>query len=136
MNENSFKIRYGLYLLVCLQTKLNNRICQTDTIFFFFAGPHLLFCEFCFWCPLWKYQNDRDDDDNHDNHVDVNNDGDKMSFFNSLQQYVTSGVAGLGLSPRRFSLSRQDSASEPPPPIERRESNNSQHHGKCNYYFF
>lgn len=33
-----------------------------------------------------------------------------MSFFNSLQQYVTSGVAGLGLSPRRFSLSRQDSS--------------------------
>lgn len=32
-----------------------------------------------------------------------------MSFFNSLQQYVTSGVAGLGLSPRRFSLSRQES---------------------------
>lgn len=31
-----------------------------------------------------------------------------MSFFSSLQQYVTSGVAGLGLSPRRFSLSRQD----------------------------
>lgn len=30
-----------------------------------------------------------------------------MSFFSSLQQYVTSGVAGLGLSPRRFS--RQDS---------------------------
>ncbi|XP_026481580.1 uncharacterized protein LOC113388417 [Ctenocephalides felis] len=32
-----------------------------------------------------------------------------MSFFSSLQQYVASGVAGLGLSPRRFSLSRQDS---------------------------
>lgn len=32
-----------------------------------------------------------------------------MSFFNSLQQYVTSGVAGLGLSPRRFSLHRQPS---------------------------
>lgn len=32
-----------------------------------------------------------------------------MSFFNSLTQYVTSGVAGLGLSPRRFSLSRQES---------------------------
>lgn len=61
----------------------------------------------------------------------------KMSFFNSLQQYVTSGVAGLGLSPRRFSLSRQESGGEPqqqPPPAsiqtERRESNNSQHHGK------
>lgn len=58
-----------------------------------------------------------------------------MSFFNSLQQYVTSGVAGLGLSPRRFSLSRQDSTEpqQPPPPIvpaERRESNNSQHHGE------
>ncbi|XP_035788394.1 BAI1-associated protein 3-like isoform X4 [Anopheles albimanus] len=33
-----------------------------------------------------------------------------MSFFSSLQQYVTSGVAGLGLNPRRFSLSRQESA--------------------------
>lgn len=62
----------------------------------------------------------------------------KMSFFNSLQQYVTSGVAGLGLSPRRFSLSRQESGEQPaqqPPPVppiptERRESGNSQHHGK------
>ena len=52
-----------------------------------------------------------------------------MSFFNSLQQYVTSGVAGLGLSPRRFSLSRQESTE--PPAQERRESNNSQqHHGE------
>ncbi|KAL1404812.1 hypothetical protein pipiens_001032 [Culex pipiens pipiens] len=33
-----------------------------------------------------------------------------MSFFSSLQQYVTSGVAGLGLNPRRFSLHRQESA--------------------------
>lgn len=33
-----------------------------------------------------------------------------MSFFSSLQQYVTSGVAGLGLSPRRFSFPRQESA--------------------------
>lgn len=32
-----------------------------------------------------------------------------MSFFTSLQNYVTSGVAGLGLSPRKFSLSRQES---------------------------
>lgn len=32
-----------------------------------------------------------------------------MSFFSSLQQYVTSGVAGLGLSPRRFSFPRQES---------------------------
>lgn len=61
----------------------------------------------------------------------------KMSFFNSLQQYVTSGVAGLGLSPRRFSLSRQDSSEQQlqqqSPSIvqaERRESGNSQHHGK------
>lgn len=38
-----------------------------------------------------------------------------MSFFSSLQQYVTSGVAGLGLSPRRFSLSRQDSNEQQPP---------------------
>lgn len=60
-----------------------------------------------------------------------------MSFFNSLQQYVTSGVAGLGLSPRRFSLSRQESA-EPPaatPNQEKRETNNTTpqptpHHGK------
>jgi sortase (surface protein transpeptidase) len=35
-----------------------------------------------------------------------------MSFFSSLQQYVTSGVAGLGLNSRRFSLSRQDSAEQ------------------------
>lgn len=55
-----------------------------------------------------------------------------MSFFNSLQQYVTSGVAGLGLSPRRFSLSRQESVTEPQPSAERRESNNSQHHGEFN----
>ncbi|XP_039440945.1 BAI1-associated protein 3 isoform X3 [Culex pipiens pallens] len=33
-----------------------------------------------------------------------------MSFFSSLQQYVTSGVAGLGLNPRRFSLHRQESS--------------------------
>lgn len=64
-----------------------------------------------------------------------------MSFFNSLQQYVTSGVAGLGLSPRRFSLSRQESA-EPPAtgtpvvtttaaPNEKKETTNPQaHHGK------
>ncbi|XP_055846829.1 BAI1-associated protein 3 [Episyrphus balteatus] len=35
-----------------------------------------------------------------------------MSFFSSLQQYVTSGVAGLGLGNRRFSLSRQDSSED------------------------
>jgi BAI1-associated protein 3 len=34
---------------------------------------------------------------------------DKMSFFNSLQQYVTSSVANLSLSPKRFSLSRDSS---------------------------
>lgn len=51
-----------------------------------------------------------------------------MSFFNSLQQYVTSGVAGLGLSPRRFSLSRPEQ--NDPALQERRESNNSQQHGK------
>lgn len=34
-----------------------------------------------------------------------------MSFFNSLQQYVSSGVASLSLSPKRFSLSRQGSSS-------------------------
>lgn len=61
-----------------------------------------------------------------------------MSFFNSLQQYVTSGVAGLGLSPRRFSLSRQESTEpqqQPPPSAqtERRESNNSQHHGEYKF---
>lgn len=32
-----------------------------------------------------------------------------MSFFNSLQQYVTSSVANLSLSPKRFSLSRDSS---------------------------
>jgi hypothetical protein len=32
-----------------------------------------------------------------------------MSFFSSLVANVTSGVANLGLSSRRFSLSRQDS---------------------------
>ena len=53
-----------------------------------------------------------------------------MSFFSSLQQYVTSGVAGLGLSPRRFSLSRQESV-EPP-----QEKGNSTHvHGKYFYKF-
>lgn len=63
-----------------------------------------------------------------------------MSFFNALQQYVTSGVAGLGLSPRRFSLSRQESGEQPSqqpavPPIqaERRESGNSQHHGRLRF---
>lgn len=63
-----------------------------------------------------------------------------MSFFNSLQQYVTSGVAGLGLSPRRFSLSRQESGEQPAPvppvpPVqtERRESGNSQHHGRIRF---
>lgn len=57
---------------------------------------------------------------------------DKMSFFNSLQQYVTSGVAGLGLSPRRFSLSRQEST-EPPGGAtgDKKETTNPQaHHGK------
>ncbi|KAK7592921.1 hypothetical protein V9T40_007673 [Parthenolecanium corni] len=33
-----------------------------------------------------------------------------MSFFNSLQQYVTSSVANLSLSPKRFSLSKESSA--------------------------
>ncbi|KZC11433.1 hypothetical protein WN55_02638 [Dufourea novaeangliae] len=33
-----------------------------------------------------------------------------MSFFNSLQQYVSDSVASLGLSPKRFSCSREDSA--------------------------
>ncbi|XP_015609061.1 BAI1-associated protein 3 isoform X2 [Cephus cinctus] len=32
-----------------------------------------------------------------------------MSFFNSLQQYVTDGVASLSFSPKRFSFSREDS---------------------------
>ncbi|KAG8239032.1 hypothetical protein J437_LFUL017880 [Ladona fulva] len=35
-----------------------------------------------------------------------------MSFFSSLQQYVSSGVASLSLSPKRFSLGREDSAPE------------------------
>ncbi|XP_026297559.1 BAI1-associated protein 3 isoform X2 [Apis mellifera] len=34
-----------------------------------------------------------------------------MSFFNSLQQYVTDSVASLSLSPKRFSFSREDSGS-------------------------
>ncbi|XP_076385469.1 BAI1 associated protein 3 isoform X3 [Megachile rotundata] len=34
-----------------------------------------------------------------------------MSFFNSLQQYVTDSVASLTLSPKRFSFSREDSTS-------------------------
>ncbi|KAJ3662844.1 hypothetical protein Zmor_007168 [Zophobas morio] len=33
-----------------------------------------------------------------------------MSFFNSLQEYVSNSVAGLSLSPKRFSLSRTDTA--------------------------
>lgn len=32
-----------------------------------------------------------------------------MSFFNSLQQYVSDSVANLSLSPKRFSFSREDS---------------------------
>lgn len=56
-----------------------------------------------------------------------------MSFFNSLQQYVTSGVAGLGLSPRRFSMTRPESEAPSAPQSERRESGNAQHHGK--YWF-
>ncbi|CAK9797159.1 BAI1-associated protein 3 [Anthophora quadrimaculata] len=34
-----------------------------------------------------------------------------MSFFNSLQQYVSDSVANLTLSPKRFSFSREDSGS-------------------------
>ncbi|KAK6632629.1 hypothetical protein RUM43_013397 [Polyplax serrata] len=33
-----------------------------------------------------------------------------MSFFNSLQQYVSSGVANLSLNSKRFSLSRDNSS--------------------------
>ncbi|KAI4497086.1 hypothetical protein M0802_007832 [Mischocyttarus mexicanus] len=33
-----------------------------------------------------------------------------MSFFNSLQQYVSDSVASFSLSPKRFSFSREDSA--------------------------
>lgn len=33
-----------------------------------------------------------------------------MSFFNSIQQYVTSSVANLSLSPKRFSLSKESSS--------------------------
>ncbi|XP_043289714.1 BAI1-associated protein 3 isoform X2 [Venturia canescens] len=35
-----------------------------------------------------------------------------MSFFNSLQQYVSDSVANLGLSPKRFSFSREDSTGD------------------------
>ena len=34
-----------------------------------------------------------------------------MSFFNSLQQYVSTGVANLSLNSKRFSLSRDNSSS-------------------------
>ncbi|OAD56452.1 hypothetical protein WN48_03350 [Eufriesea mexicana] len=34
-----------------------------------------------------------------------------MSFLNSLQQYVSDSVANFNLSPKRFSFSREDSAS-------------------------
>lgn len=72
-----------------------------------------------------------------------------MSFFNSLQQYVTSGVAGLGLSPRRFSLSRQESAepaAAPGTPVvtttgapnEKKETttNPQSHHGKHIHFIY
>ncbi|XP_065210917.1 BAI1-associated protein 3 isoform X2 [Planococcus citri] len=36
-----------------------------------------------------------------------------MSFFNSIQQYVTSSVANLSLSPKRFSLSKESSSECP-----------------------
>lgn len=35
----------------------------------------------------------------------------KMSFFNSLHQYVSTGVANLSLNTKRFSLSRDNSSS-------------------------
>lgn len=38
-----------------------------------------------------------------------------MSFFNSLQQYVTTGVAQLGLSPRRSSRPDAPETSVPEP---------------------
>lgn len=38
---------------------------------------------------------------------DSRKDTDKMSFFSSLHQIVTSGVANLNLSPKRFSLSKE-----------------------------
>ena len=38
-----------------------------------------------------------------------------MSFFNSLQQYVTTGVAQLGLSPRRSSRPDAQEPQEPTP---------------------
>lgn len=39
-----------------------------------------------------------------------------MSFFNTLQQYVTNSVASLNISPRRFSGSRENEESAPDPP--------------------
>lgn len=36
----------------------------------------------------------------------------KMSFFNSLQQMVSSGVANLTLSPKRFSFSKESTGSQ------------------------
>ncbi|XP_022901984.1 BAI1-associated protein 3 isoform X2 [Onthophagus taurus] len=38
-----------------------------------------------------------------------------MSFFSSIQEYVSNSVAGLSLSPKRFSLSRTDTAENVPP---------------------
>ncbi|CAG9770591.1 unnamed protein product [Ceutorhynchus assimilis] len=50
-----------------------------------------------------------------------------MSFFNSLSEYVTNSVAGLSLSPKRFSLSRTDTSesSSGPSPCSRSNSGDS-----------
>ncbi|GJQ84190.1 hypothetical protein Trydic_g2864 [Trypoxylus dichotomus] len=39
-----------------------------------------------------------------------------MSFFSSLQEYVSNSVAGLSLSPKRFSLSRTETTDTVPTP--------------------
>ncbi|KRT84014.1 hypothetical protein AMK59_670, partial [Oryctes borbonicus] len=39
-----------------------------------------------------------------------------MSFFSSLQEYVSNSVAGLSLSPKRFSLGRTETTENAPSP--------------------
>ncbi|XP_024086156.1 BAI1-associated protein 3 isoform X2 [Cimex lectularius] len=45
-----------------------------------------------------------------------------MSFFSSLQQMVSSGVANLSLSPKRHSISKESGGSGPPPPVGANEA--------------
>lgn len=41
-----------------------------------------------------------------------------MSFFNALQQYVTNSVASLNISPRRFSVSRENEEAGSSPKVD------------------